>query len=169
MGDMNLREESHMRPVQNKFKPFLERVPWRALARWWIVGLSFTGAGLMVLCLLHDLLHLSLIVATTAGAEATLLVRFLINDRWVFGHRRPTLARLWQFHVAAAAGGAVWWVVANLLPRFGVHYLIAATAGTACSVVLSMATNFLWVWRKHDNEPAAVGSTTETEKARSIE
>jgi putative flippase GtrA len=134
----------------------MERMPWRSLARWWIVGLAFTGGGLVVLYVLRDILRLSLIVATTAGAEATLLLRFLINDRWVFGHRRPTLTRLWQFHVASAGGGAIWWIVANLLPRFGIHYLLAAIAGTACSVMFSMATNFLWIWRKRDTQRAAV-------------
>lgn len=122
------------------------QLPWKAIIRWWIVGLTFTAGGLGVLYVLHDLLHLPLVVGTTAGAEITLLIRFLINDRWVFGNRRPTWRRLWQFHVAGAGGGAAWWIVANVLPRFGVNYLIAALAGTGCSVVFSMATNFLWIW-----------------------
>jgi putative flippase GtrA len=88
-----------------------------------------------------------LIAGTALGAEATLLSRFLVNDRWVFGYRRPTWTRLWQFHVASAGGGVIWWTVANVLPQFGVHYLLAALAGTACSVIFSMATNFLWIWR----------------------
>jgi putative flippase GtrA len=155
-----------MPTFETKLRQLMERVPWRALGRWWIVGLAFTGGGLLVLYLLRDALHLPLIVATTAGGETTLLLRFLINDHWVFGHRRPTWKRLWQFHVAGAAGGAVWWVVANVLPRFGVNYLLAATAGTACSVVFSMATNFLWVWRSPDtklaNIPVATAETLET-------
>jgi putative flippase GtrA len=133
---------------QKRSMPWAEQVPWRSLVRWWIVGLAFTGGGLVVLYILRDILRLPLIVATAAGAEATLLVRFLINDRWVFGHRRPTWLRLWQFHLASAGGGVIWWVVANLLPRFGVQYLLAALAGSACSVVFSMATNFLWIWRQ---------------------
>ena len=137
----------HTRLFGTKSPQWMERVPWRALARWWIVGLAFTGGGLLVLYVLRDLLHLPLMVATTGGAEAVLLLRFLINDRWVFGTRRPTWTRLWQFHVASAGGGAIWWIVANVLPRFGVHYLLAATAGTACSVVFSMGTNFFWIWR----------------------
>jgi putative flippase GtrA len=136
-----------MRVLETKLSQWMERVPWRALGRWWIVGLAFTGGGLVFLYVLRDVLRLPLVVATLAGAEATLLLRFLINDRWVFGYRRPTWTRLWQFHVAGAAGGAIWWIVANLLPRYGVHYLLAATAGTACSVMLSMGTNFFWIWR----------------------
>lgn len=140
----------------------MERVPWRALGRWWIVGLSFTGGGLVVLYLLRDVLHMPLMAATTAGGEVTLLLRFLINDRWVFGNCRPTWIRLWQFHAAGAGGGIVWWIVANVLPRFGVNYLIAAIAGTACSVIVSMATNFLWVWGRHQSEPAEVAVAAES-------
>jgi putative flippase GtrA len=117
------------------------------LGRWWIVGLAFYGAGLGVLYVFIGILRLPLMLGTLLAAEFTLLLRFAVNDRWVFGHRTPAWARLWQFHVASAGGGAIWWVVANLLPRFGVNYLIAATAGTACSVFFSMFTNFLWVWR----------------------
>jgi putative flippase GtrA len=138
----------------------MERVPWRPLGRWWIVGLAFTGGGLLVLYVLRDVFHLPLIMATAAGGEATLLFRFLINDRWVFGYRRPTWTRLWQFHVASAGGGLLWWIVANVLPRFGVHYLLAAAAGTACSVVVSMATNFLWVWRKRGSQQVDIAVAT---------
>ena len=140
-----------------------------SVRRWLIVGFAFTGGGLIVLYILRDILRLPLIVATSVGAEATLLLRFLINDRWVFGHRRPTWTRLCQFHVASAGGGAIWWVVANLLPRFGVHYLLAASAGTACSVMFSMATNFLWIWRKRGGHSSAArpGDAERTETAGS--
>jgi putative flippase GtrA len=138
----------------------MEKVPWRSLGRWWVVGLAFVGGGLVVLYVLRDVLRLPLIVATSAGAEATLLLRFLINDHWVFGHQRPTWRRLWQFHLASAGGGAIWWVIANLLPRFGIHYLLAAIAGTACSVMFSLTTNFFWIWRRRDNGPAAVRVVT---------
>ena len=124
-----------------------QKIPWRALGRWWIVGLAFTAGGTGVLYVFKGILRLPLLAATSSAAELTIVLRFLINDRWVFRHARPTWTRLWQFHVASAGGGAVWWVVANILPRFGVHYLIASLAGTACSVGCNMLTNFLWIWR----------------------
>jgi putative flippase GtrA len=146
---MDQRTEEDRLPVfETQLRQWIKRVPWRTLARWWIVGLAFTGGGLVVLYVLRDVLRLPLVVATAAGAEVTLLLRFVINDRWVFGNRHPSWTRLWQFHVAGGAGGAIWWVVANLLPRFGVHYLVAAIVGSACSVMFSMATNFLWIWRR---------------------
>jgi len=125
-----------------------QRIPWRSLGRWWVVGLSFTAAGVGIMYLLTSVLHLPLLAGTTLCAESTIVLRFLVNDRWVFGHRHPTWTRLWQFHLASAGGGAVWWLTANALPRFGVHYLIASLAGTACSVGFSMITNFLWIWRE---------------------
>jgi putative flippase GtrA len=137
---------------------WLQRVPWLSLGRWWIVGLAFYGAGLAILYLLIDVLHISLMLGTVLAAEITMLLRFGVNDRWVFGHRRPTLRRLGQFHIAGAGGSAIWWIVANTLPRMGVHYLVASTAGTACSVVFSMLTNFLWIWHRRTDTSQAAGA-----------
>lgn len=127
---------------------WLQRLPWRSLGRWWIVGLGFYVGGLGVLYLFRDVLALPLMLGTLVAAELTALLRFLINDRWVFGHARPTWRRLWQYHVACAGGTAVWWIVANALPQFGVHYLVASTIGTGCSVFFSMLSNFAWIWRR---------------------
>jgi len=134
---------------------WLKHVPWRALGRWWIVGLGFYGVGLGVLYLFTSILKMPLVISTLLSAEITLVLRFFINDRWVFHYRRPSWIRLWQFHVASAGGGTVWWIVSNTLPRFGVHYLIAATVGTACSVFFGMASNFLWVWRRRREKSVA--------------
>jgi dolichol-phosphate mannosyltransferase len=135
---------------------WFQRFPWRSLGRWWIVGLAFYGGGLGVLYVFRDVLGLSLTVASLVAAELITLLRFLINDRWVFGHARPTWRRLWQYHVAAAGGSAIWWIVTNTLPRFGIHYLVASTVGTACSMFLSILTNFFWIWR---GKPATAVAT----------
>jgi hypothetical protein len=38
----------------------------------------------------------------------------------------------------------------------GVYYLLASTAGTACAVLFSLTTSFLWIWRKRQQRaPAA--------------
>jgi len=121
----------------------------KALGRWWIVGLLFYGVSLGILYFLTGVLRLPLIISTSVGSEILSLLRFWINERWVFRQRGPfTWKRLWQFHVAYAGGFAIWWLAGNLLPLFGIHYLIASTIGTACSVGTSMTTHFFWVWRK---------------------
>jgi len=141
---------------------WIHQIRWRSIGRWWIAGLAFTGAGLIVLYALRDLLQFPLVLSTTVGGEGMLVLRFLLNDRWVFRHRRPTWIRLAQFHVASAGGAAIWWTVANLLPRFGIHYLAASLIGSGCSMVLSLITNFLWIWRRSSDKsrmvPTAVGA-----------
>jgi putative flippase GtrA len=139
----------------------LQRLPLRSLGRWLIVGLGFTAIGTGVLYVFTGLLHLSLVVGTLISAELTLLVRFLINDSWVFGHARPTWKRLWQFHVASAGGSAIWFVVSNALPRFGLHYLLASIVGAACSMSFSIMTNFFWIWRRGSSSPDAVVDPTQ--------
>ena len=122
--------------------------PWEVVARWWIVGTVFLIWGLGVLYVLKAYAHLPLVLATAVSAETGTILRFFVNDRWVFGYRRPTFRRLWQYHVANAGGFVIWLGVSNLLPAFGIHYLVAAVLATATSVGFSMWTNFLWIWRK---------------------
>jgi len=136
----------------------LQRVPWLTLGRWMIVGLVFLGVGTALLYIAVGWLHLPLILGTALSGEIAMLIRFFINDRWVFGYRFPTWIRLWQFHVAGAGGSVIWWAVANTLPRFGLHYLLASAAGSACSMSFSIMTNFLWIWRKTPVEPKSPGS-----------
>ena len=118
------------------------------MARWWAVGMVFMAWGLGFLYLLKDRWRVPLMLATLATAETGTILRFFVNDWWVFGHPRPTLVRFWQYHVANAGGFVIWWSVCNVLPRFGIHYLLASVAATACSVGFSILTNFLWIWRK---------------------
>ena len=139
----------------NSWPGFVQRLPWNAIGRWWAAGLSFFFVGLGVLYLFMDVLRMPLLFGTLLGAEVTTIVRYAINDRWVFRQRRTSWTRFWQFHVANAGGFVLWWVVTNVLARMGVYYLIASTAGTACSVLFSLTTNFLWIWRKQQQRVPA--------------
>lgn len=112
-----------------------------------MVGLLFSGASLPLLYMFHDVLSLALPVASLIAGELGTLLRFVANDRWVFGNAVPTWPRLWRYHAAVASSFAIWWVVTNVLPDHGIPYLLASLAGTACSVGWSMVTNFLWIWR----------------------
>jgi len=150
----------------------LQRLPWRSLGKWWVVGIVFLGVGTAVLYVFVAWLHMPLVWATSLSAEVTMLIRFLINDRWVFGHSRPTWKRLWQFHVASAGGFVVWWLFANFLPPLGVQYLIASAAGSLFSSFFSMASNFLWIWRRRTEpatQSASIEMAAEGEGAASVE
>lgn len=119
------------------------------LLRWFVAGLAFMGISTALLYGFVDLLGLSVPVGTLLTAEASTLLRFLVNHYWVFGLRNPTLRNCLQYHIANAGAFALWWVTANTLTLLGMHYLLAGIAAVACSTLLSLSTNFFWIWRKH--------------------
>lgn len=127
---------------------FFQRLPMARILKWAVVGVLFMGFNLPFLYLLVDCLHLQLLVATLIATLVGTLLRFLVNDRFVFQHPAPTWARLRAYVAANAFSLVLWYAVANVLPHFGLHYLLAAITATACSVGCSLATNFLWVWRQ---------------------
>lgn len=118
------------------------------MLRWWIVGFGFVGVNIGLLYVLVDLLGLPVLVATLIAAEGGLLLRFVVNDRWVFRQSQITLQRLWQYHVAMASSFAVWWVTTNAIVLFGGHYMVATVIGMACSILISICTNFFWIWTR---------------------
>jgi putative flippase GtrA len=121
--------------------------------RWFVVGGVFAAVGVGLIKLMAGILGWPYAVATFCAAEVGTVLRFLAVDRWVFGHRRPTWTRLWQYHVANATGFAIWWSAANVLRAAGVHYLLAAVLAMFCSVGFNFLSNFLWIWRKPATTP----------------
>lgn len=106
------------------------------------------GISTAMLYAFVDLLGLSVPVGTLLTAEASTLLRFLVNHYWVFGLRNPTLRNCIHYHVANAGAFAIWWFTANALTLMGMHYLLAGVVAVACSTLFSLSTNFFWIWRK---------------------
>ncbi|HEX7632365.1 MAG TPA: GtrA family protein [Lacunisphaera sp.] len=120
------------------------------VVRWLLAGLAFMGLTSLFLYVFVDQLGTSVMVGTLLSLEASTLLRFYVNEKWVFASHNLSWRRLGQYHVANAGASAVWWVAANLLNHFGVHHLLAAVLAVGLSTGVSMASNFLWVWRaKH--------------------
>jgi len=118
------------------------------LRRWIVVGAAATALNLGTLYMLVSILRIPFVFAPLVSAELCIVLRFLANDRWVFGNQSPSWRRLGEYHIAVAGGFAAWWVCSNLLVLLGVHYLLASLLAIACSLALNLATNLLWVWRK---------------------
>jgi putative flippase GtrA len=116
--------------------------------RWLAAGIVFSALGLAMIKLLAGVLAWPYAIATFCTGEVCTVLRFLVVDRWVFEHRRPTWTRLWQYHIANAAGFGIWWAAANLLRAAGVHYIVAAIFAMCFSVGFNLLSNFLWIWRK---------------------
>lgn len=129
------------------------------LWRWLLVGFGFLGLNLLLLYLLVDVGHVPFAWAPLFAGEVSLVSRYLVNDRWVFGHRRPSWRRLGEYHGAVALGFVAWWITANLLHRWGVPYLLASVLATGASVLVNLLSNFLLIWRRPapaaPREPAA--------------
>ncbi|MBE9117957.1 GtrA family protein [Lusitaniella coriacea LEGE 07157] len=132
------------------------------MVRWWAIGLFFTGANIPLLGVMKDVLHIPWLIATLISTEIVTLLRFPLNDRWVFGYPRPTWKRLWQYHVANISSTVIWVSAANLFPLLGIPHLIGAVLATGVSVGWSMMTNFLWVWRKKGTQQASSPKSPKT-------
>jgi putative flippase GtrA len=118
------------------------------VVRWLMVGVVFACVGLGLLKLMVGVLGWPFTLATLLAGEIGTVLRFLVVDRWVFRHSRPTLKRLWQYHIANALGFGIWWSVANFLKAAGVQYLAASVLAMFFSVGVNMLSNFGWIWRK---------------------
>lgn len=116
--------------------------------RWVAVGIVFAAIGLGLLKLIAGVFGWPYTLATLLSGEIGTISRFLVVDRWVFRHPRPTLRRLWQYHIANALGFSIWWSVANFLKASGVQYLAASVLAMFFSVGVNMLSNFAWIWRK---------------------
>lgn len=98
------------------------------------------------------------------SGEVGTLLRFVVIDRLVFGHRLPTWARCWRYHVANGGSMIVWYTGSNVFAFYGapqivdwvglppvVAEMLASVMAMCLSVGLSILTNFFWIWHKQDH------------------
>ena len=119
----------------------------RRLASWFLLGLTASLLELVLLRSLYELLHWQLPIASAVAAELLILLKFVLNDRFVFNHTWPTFGRLARYHGASAGALVVYWLTLNALNLLlGLEYVAAFLVGTAAAFTWSLLTNFLWVW-----------------------
>lgn len=119
----------------------------RQVGGWLALGVAAAGLEFALLRVLTVGLWLPLWLSSAVAAEALILAKFAANDRWVFGHRRPALARLGKYHGACLGALAAYWVVINVVSGpLGAPDWAGFLLGTGASFAWSLATNFLWVW-----------------------
>src|SRR2546428_5703013 len=86
---------------------------YRRVASWFVLGVTASAVELALLRVLYEWLTWPLPVATAIAAEVLILGKFLVADRWVFGHPWPTMMRLLRYHGASAGALVVYWLVIN--------------------------------------------------------
>jgi putative flippase GtrA len=122
---------------------------YRRLISWVALGVSASLVELGLLRALYEGLVWPFPAATLVSAEVLILIKFVIADRWVFGHRWPAAGRLARYQGASAGALVVSWVVINALSvLLGVPYVVAFVLSTAAAFAWSLASNFLWVWAR---------------------
>ncbi len=91
-----------------------------------------------------------LLAASALALEASILVRFTLNDQWTFHdcHSKPYWRRLTESNLSSFGGPAISLLAVNLLtPLLGISYLIANSIG----ICFGLAWNWMWssrvVWR----------------------
>ena len=143
------------------------------MVRWWIVGIAFMAINIVLLDWFKTFLYgwlpnnfnlspeevhrWSLSLATISSAEVCTITRYVINDCWVFGNPHPTWKRCGEYHIANASSFFVWcFIIIALGEKLQVDHRIAALLATVVSVCLSMATNFLWIWRRTPQSKSVV-------------
>ena len=92
-----------------------------------------------------------LLVASVLAVELSILVRFVLNDRWTFRARcsQTFTRRLWQSNVSSLASPVISLAAVNLLtPVLGISYLVSNSIGIA----IGLTWNWVWssrvVWRQ---------------------
>jgi putative flippase GtrA len=119
----------------------------RRVAGWFAIGLTASLLELGLLRVLYESLAWPLPVASIVAAEVLIVCKFLVSDRWVFGHPCPAVGRLVRYQGASIGAAVVYWVVINGLALLqGVPYVAGFVLGTAAAFAWSLVTNFFWVW-----------------------
>jgi len=122
------------------------------------------GINTGLLFVLVRYMGLSVWISTLISAEACTVLRYVLNESWVFGTKILSRKRLWQYHAANASAFVVWWVATNALSKAGMNYLLASVLAVGFSTGVSMVSNFLWIWR-HASVPATSGQADVEPKA----
>jgi putative flippase GtrA len=134
-------------PTDRKLQP----PSWPRLiqvGRWAALGVGAAVVEWALLRFLVEGLAAPSWLASALAAEALILARFVIADRWVFLHARPSFGRLARYQGACMGALLVYLVTFNaLVGGFGVPIAVGFVVGTGASFVWSLVTNFLWVWR----------------------
>ena len=138
-------EEIGLIALPHARKPKLRMRKW--IAKFVVVGGSGTVLNTAVLYVLYRRLHLPLAAASALAVEVAVVNNYLLNDRWTFGARSPSLRRFAKFNASSLGGLAVNVLAVWLLTHAGLHFLAANLAGIAAAFAVNLTLSPTWVWR----------------------
>lgn len=116
--------------------------------RFGVVGVAGACVNTISLHVLYGLAHLPLLLASPVSVELAVVHNYLLNDRWTFPGRAPSLSRFARFNASALLTllvnvFAVWVLVGS-----GIDYTAANLAGIGLGAALNFGASSTWVWRR---------------------
>lgn len=115
---------------------------------WVLIGLLIVLISTLCLYIFIDLLELPVEVATLINAEILISFRYYLLKIFIFKSKsKNALISLFNFHMASAAGFAIWWLITNLLVNQGFFYIYANLIGMIFSVFFNFISHFFWIWK----------------------
>ena len=132
----------------NAFTVLTERAKLGRAARFCLVGGTGIAINTAVLYLLSRGLGMPLALSSAIAVELAILSNYMLNDRFTFAARRPSLRRLAKFNLTSLGGLSVNVMIVWVLTRHGVYFLAANLVGIAVAVVVNYTFSVAWVWRR---------------------
>ena len=100
-----------------------------------------------MLYLCHGLLGWPTLIGVLLATEVAIVHNFVWNNRWTFGRRHASLARLARFNLSSLGGVLLSVATDGHLVAGGVPYLFADLVGVADGAVCNFAASMLWTWK----------------------
>jgi putative flippase GtrA len=105
--------------------------------------------------------NVALFLSSLIAMAVSILVRFLINDRWTFPdrHGKSFPVRFWQSTLSSLGSPIIAILAVNLLsPLLGLSYLIANAIGVLLGLIWNWLCSDRLVWVQTAESPRAVGA-----------
>lgn len=111
-----------------------------------IVGGTGVAVNISALYVLSRWVGLPLVAASMLAVEVAAISNYLLNDRWTFTTRTPSLSRFAKFNLASLAGLALNVLCVWVLTRLGLYFLLANLIGIAAGFAVNYTFSVGWVW-----------------------
>jgi putative flippase GtrA len=116
------------------------------LVAWVLSGFSLVLLSNLITYIFVDYFSIIFVIASTFAGISCNILRFFINNFWIFKEKKFRFKSFIRFQIGNSFSFIIWWLVANLLVKSGLNYLLAINIATLVSTLLNLFFNFFWVW-----------------------
>jgi putative flippase GtrA len=113
-------------------------------SRFAVVGALGVVVNMLGLQLLYRVAHLPLVIASPLSVELAMVHNYVLNDRWTFGRRRPSVVHFAMFNLNSIIALLLNVALLSLLVSSGTHYLLANLAGIAVGTAWNFTASGSW-------------------------